>query len=435
MTSPPNPARRAWFIALLAGMASFIDAAALVGSGVVISVLYAEEFGLTPGLIGAVLAGQQFAFAVGAFTGGRLGDRFGRSRVLSSALAVFVAGALMMAFATELWMLFPAAILMGLGIGADLPVSLALANESTPTKKGRMVGLSSVLWALGIAAVQGLLSVVGHMGVQGGRIVFFALAATAVLILLLRVGLPESEEWLAARREQTITGRAVAARPRVSHLLLTRPVLAVVLATGLFYALWNVGASILGKYQSFMWVQLAGGDVETISRIALLATPVLFVAHVAFMFTVESRWRQALNVFGSTLIMVGWGTLAFGGATEVTITLLVFAFGLGSSFAGEAIYKVWAQELIPTLLRGTTQGITTGFTRIVAAVLALVIPTLVVRDPDKVLIAVFMCSVVSGLIGIFWIPRLRRPEVAGFGEARSAEHQSAGVAGPPRPNS
>jgi MFS transporter, SP family, inositol transporter len=60
--------------------------------------------------------------------------------------------------------------------------------------------------------------------------------------------------------------------------------------------------------------------------------------------------------------------------------------GMGAAFSGETIYKVWSQEMVPTLLRSTAQGVTIAFARITAALFAL--------------------SVVSGLMGLFWITRL-----------------------------
>ncbi|MEB3370036.1 MFS transporter [Saccharopolyspora sp. S2-29] len=389
-------------------MASYLDSAALVGSGIAISVLYAGELGLTPAIIGAVLACQQFSFAAGALFGGRLGDRFGRRRVLTLALVVFAVGAAVLGSASATWMLYPGAILTGLGIGADLPVALALANEAAPRKrKGSMVSLSQVQWGLGIVSVQLVVSFVGHLGAPGARIIFWSLVGVAVLVLLLRISLPESQEWLTARSAAPTD----AVTPSVVRIrqIFRRPIVFAVLATGIYYATWNVGASINGKYQSYLWTKLAGGDIETLSRLAVIATVLSFLASVLFMTVVDSRWRRLFATLGTVLILVSWAPLALFGASQVSILFVVFLFVLGSSFAGEPLYKVWAQELIPTLLRGTTQGATMAFTRIIAATLALVVPTMLTTMPRTVFIGIFVCAVISALVGLLWIPRLHRP--------------------------
>lgn len=397
--------------ALLAGMASYLDAAALVSSGVAISVLYAPALHLTPVMIGLVLACQQLSFAVGALFGGRLGDRFGRRRVLTLALVVYAVGTAILAGTTSVWMLFPGVVLSGLGIGADLPVALAMANEVAPrAKKGRMVVLSQLQWTLGIATVQLAVSQVGHLGVTGGRILFSGLAVLAVVVLALRFALPESEEWLAARREADEARQRgeSAGTVRFEHLtqVFRRPVLWAVLATAVYYATWNVGASINGKYGSYIWTQLAGGDVEAYARLALVALPLTFLASLLFMGVVDTRWRWPFTAIGSVLIILGWAPLALWGPSQQAMVALVFLFGIGSCFAGEPLYKVWSQELIPTLLRGTSQGVTMAVTRVIAAVLAFVVPPLLATDPAVVFVGIFAFALVSSAVWLFWVPRL-----------------------------
>ena len=44
----------------------------------------------------------------------------------------------------------------------------------------------------------------------------------------------------------------------------------------------------------------------------------------------------------------------------MTAVTLVVLFGIGAGIAGEAFYKTWSQELFPTMLRTTAQGLTFG---------------------------------------------------------------------------
>ena len=66
--------RSAWRVAILAGMASYLDAGSIITSGGAL-VLYKNHFGITLGQIGELSAMLTFLFAIGALIGGRLGDR------------------------------------------------------------------------------------------------------------------------------------------------------------------------------------------------------------------------------------------------------------------------------------------------------------------------------------------------------------------------
>ena len=405
--------QRPWRTAILAGMASYLDSAALVSSGTAVSVLYAPALHLNAASIGLVLACQQLAFGTGALFGGRLGDIFGRRRVFTVTLIGFAVAMGILAAASAQWMLIVGVILAGLAVGADLPVSLALANEAAPkAKKGRMVVLASLMWTLGIASVQLVLSLVGHLGATGARILFAELLVTTVIVLLLRLTIPESAEWTEARNRAAQAPK-VTSNETFNHLgqIFRRPVVFTVVATGLFYTAWNVGASIQGKYGGYMWTKLAGGDIETFSRFSLLALPVTFAGSLLFMRLVDTKWRRVSIIVGSVLILLGWFPLAFFGATQAALLAMVFVWGLGSCFAGEALYKVWSQELVPTLLRGTGQGLTMFFARVVAAILALVVPTILAGNPSVVFVGIFVFAVVSVVIGRFWMPRL--PKIPG----------------------
>ena len=140
-------------------------------------------------------------------------------------------------------MLYVGVVIVGLAIGADLPVSLALAAEEAPEgAKGRMVALSGVLWMLGIGVVVVLSIIVGAYRELGARLLYAQLLVVSLVVLVLRSRMKESTEWTAAR----IAAIAAPVSERVDlgslRRLLAPPLLAPLLATRLFYAVWNLGA-------------------------------------------------------------------------------------------------------------------------------------------------------------------------------------------------
>jgi MFS transporter, SP family, inositol transporter len=402
-------ANRPWKTAVLAGMASYLDAGALVTAGVAIGVLYAPEMGLDAGAIGLLLGLQTLAFAVGALFGGRLGDRFGRRRVFTVSLVLYALGVAVLTAATGPVMLYVGIVAVGLAIGADLPVSLSLINEEAPEgKKGRMIVFSQLLWVAGIVAVLALNTAVAQLGVLGGRILFGQLLVVAVLVLLLRLTLRESVEWSESRRRTDADEAAGGEAVHFSRLgqLFRPPVLAAVLATALYYTTWNIGANTFGQFGSFLWVNLTGGDVAVFSALSLVGLPIGLAAGLLFMRVVDRPSRHAWFVVGTVLIVLAWTLPVVLGPTQFALVATNFLFGIGSGFAGETIYKVWSQELVPTLLRSTAQGVTMAFARVVAALAGFGTPALALASPPLLFGLVLALAVVATLIGLLWVPTL-----------------------------
>lgn len=56
-------------------------------------------------------------------------------------------------------------LLVGLATGADLPVSLATISEAANDEnRGKIIGLSNLLWLVGIGATMGISAIVGDWG-------------------------------------------------------------------------------------------------------------------------------------------------------------------------------------------------------------------------------------------------------------------------------
>ncbi|MEB3367180.1 hypothetical protein [Saccharopolyspora mangrovi] len=142
-----------------------------------------------------------------------------------------------------------------------------------------------------------------------------------------------------------------------------------VLATALYYAMWNVGANTMGQFGSFLYVNVGGGEVATYSLVSTIGLGAGLLAGLVFMRFVDTRARRHLFAAGSLVIVLAWVWPLVVGFGEFSLLATLLLSGLGSSFAGETIYKVWSQELFPTLLRGTAQGATIAFGRVVAALI------------------------------------------------------------------
>jgi MFS transporter, SP family, inositol transporter len=406
--------RRAWRTAALGGMASYMDAATIVSTGTAL-VLFQKELGLSAWSIGALSAALTLCLAVGAFFGGRLGDLVGRRTVYTLDLLVYAAGLAVLVGAVNQPMLYVGVVVVGLAMGADIPTSLALIGEEAPEgQRGRLVAFSQALWVTGIAAANIIAFLISDLGSLGARILYGHLLVVSLGVWLLRRSMRESAEWVEARDAQRNASVLDGADPLTSlradstRRLLRRPLLAALVATGLYYSIGNLAANTFGQFKTYLVVNVAGASVGTATLIGLGALPLGLGGSLIFMRVVDRRTRLGWFTFGAVLLCAAATVPLVFGFNLTTLIILAFGFGFGGPFAGEGIYKVWSQELFPTLLRGTAQGLTFAVARVLAAAFALVTPAIAKADPQALVAILLLVSVVSGLIGGLWLPRLER---------------------------
>lgn len=107
-----------------------------------------------------------------AVTYGRLGDVYGRSRVLPCATVIFVVGATLAGLSQTMGQLIVARAIQGAGGGGLVAVALAALADSVPARaRGRYLGYTGAIFA--VANLIGPLLAAGLLAQFGWRAVFF----------------------------------------------------------------------------------------------------------------------------------------------------------------------------------------------------------------------------------------------------------------------
>ena len=391
--------RQQWKWSVLAGMASYLDAGSIVALGAGLA-LFQSYLNLSSFAVGALAAigPNAIGCALGSFIGGRLGDKLGRKRIYQYDLLVYAAGILCIALAVNPAMLFIGTFVVGVAVGADVPTSLALVGEIAPAKaRGKLLGLTQVAWALGPVIVLWMAAALASFDILGIRIVFLHLFVVAIVTWALRRGLTESERWKTAKQSSRTQIRKLFSGVNLKALIWTATI----------YLFWNLAAGTAGIFNPYIIKTLGAGSQAASVAITSIAFLVMIVVTVTiFMRFSDRNYKTRKILWGSGAVMqIGAYALFLVLPFNIPVIIAnIVLFAVGASLAGEAFYKVFSQELFPTLLRGTAQGVTFGVARTFLGIWSFFVPVLAKAGigPVAALLVVFL--IISGGVGFFFMP-------------------------------
>jgi len=257
-------------------------------------------------------------------------------------------------------------------------------------------------------------------GVLGNRIVFAHLFVIAIVTWALRRGMVESAIWTAAsgtgETEPTSDPEAqpqeapVPADPLAASRLrglLLGPTMAAMVFTATVYLFWNLAAGTFGVFTPYILRTL--GTQSQAASVALscagFVITLVFVVLIFMPFSDRSdRARRTMWGIGAVLNVVSVGQLLILPFNTATAIALVVLFGTGAALAGEPFYKTWSQELFPTMLRTTAQGLTFGVARLLLGIWSFFVPVLASLSIRPVALILMIFLLISGVVGFFFMP-------------------------------
>lgn len=351
---------------------------------------------LETSLIGAsALVGIFF----GAVLLGPLTDRIGRQLMYTIDLWALVIVSVLQFFVQDSLQLIILRFIAGLAIGADYPIANSLLAEWLPRKRrGQMLGVLQVGWFLGAA----LASLVGFVifeafGAGSWRWILLTAAVLGTIVMLMRLGTPESPRWLlhngrkadaklalrAALSDQLNVDHVVfetadeapATKKKVDlRVLLRRPYLKRIVFCSSFYALqvgplfaiFTFGPTILSAF---------GMGEGNLSNLGSVIIDMVFLAGcIPALKLIESWGRRPLIIWCFALMAIPLFILGLFPSAPVAI--IVGCFVAYALFSGGPSILEWAypSEIFPTHVRASAVGITTAVSRIGAALGTFALP-------------------------------------------------------------
>ncbi|MFC4949577.1 MFS transporter [Pseudonocardia sp. GCM10023141] len=380
-----------FFIAVV-GVATFFDLYDLFLASTVSTVL-TKEFHVGPDELKLVLASAFLGAFVGAVTLGRLADRIGRRRAFLLTLSLYSVFTLLGAFSTDVWMLVICRFIAGIGIGAELPLADAYLSDLLPARsRGRAIAWAYTVGFCGVPAAgflaRGLVGT-APLGFDGWRWLFVIGALGAAIVWLLRIGLPESPRWLAARgrieEADAVVRRLEAAAPGpLAEPVAAPPEPGPGRASALLRPPWRRRAVMLYVFQamqafgyygfgSLVPIVLAAKGFGLVTSLTFAALTFLgYPIGSALSIPIIERFERKWLIIGSAVGMAVFG-LGFGFATsDVLIAVLGFCYTATSNVFSNA-FHTYQGELFPTSLRATAAGSAYSLSRLATAAMPFVL--------------------------------------------------------------
>ena len=310
-------------------------------------------------LVGAALGGLIF---------GWLGDRVGRVRAMTWSILFYSGFTGLCYFAATPMQLGTLRFLAALGMGGEWALGVALVMECWPeSKRPLMAGLIGASANLGYCFIA-VIGIAFPITQDSWRWVMMVGAAPALLTFLIRLFVPESEKWKAARRTDAVSPAVEIFSPALRRQTL----LAIAFASVALVVTWGIVQWIP------LWAdQMTGGKQPTVkawTQFSQSSGAALGCLLAALLGGVLGR---RLSYFLLCLASLAVTQVLFRTFHEVNTAFFITVFLTGActaSFYGWL--PLYLPEIFPTRVRATGQGLAFNFGRILAAVGAWQMPAL-----------------------------------------------------------
>ncbi|MCI3208253.1 MULTISPECIES: MFS transporter [Pandoraea] len=430
-------------VLIVAALSLFFDTLDTVITGFVLATLR-PLWGFDAATIGVISAIGLGGYLVGSALAGFAADRYGRKRMIMLTLVLYSLFSASRGLVNDVWSFAALNFFTWLFVGAESSIVPPYLAELWPTRvRGKLGGWMMGFFALGIAVSPiWALNIIPHWG---WRAALFLTLPFAVVVGLMRSGLPESPRWLLQRGraaeaeavlasiEQrvgrrlpedgvtTSTPTTPTASTKPTKVWRARDLLSPRFrkVTLMLWMAWFAEYGVLYTFMTFVPTLLAMEGFSIVKSfefsIAIYASVIPGYVFGGYVVDWLDRKPTAILAFiGTAIFGTLFGLSTTSGALMAFGGLMAFFLALGST----AIYS-YTPELYPTEIRATGMGLASAWGRAGAILLLLVFGVFAVL---KGKLFVFVISDVILLIAAICIALLG-PSTKG----RSLEDASTGA--------
>lgn len=373
------------------GGSALIDGYAIGIIAIALSILQ-PQFEMSSLMAGLLGASTLIGMFIGGMVFGYVTDLVGRKKMFIIDLVVVVIVSVLQFYSTDVYQLLILRLILGLALGADYPIAGSLMAEFSPKKqRGALLGGLVGLWFVGYAVSYLIGYLMIPIGDTSWRWMLGSVALPAFILLLGRIGMPESPMWLASK------GKLDKARKVVSDIFgddvalpegseeVEKSSYKDMFRNG--YGKWTLFVAAFWTLQVAPMFAIATFIPEIISQFGFgdgnkeyLGSAIInmfyLVGLIPALYLVERIGRRPVLVWPFLVCSISVGVLAIFSSGQLPFTLVLIMFIIYGIFnTGMGIHQwIYPNELFPTKIRATAMGFGSGFSRVGASISTFLFP-------------------------------------------------------------
>lgn len=362
--------------------AHFTDGYSLGGISIVLGSTAFQQT-LSPVWQGLLGSSALIGLFFGSLITGWISDRIGRQKIFLFSFVLISLASLLQFFANDPMTLLILRLLIGFGIGGDYSVGVTLLAEFVPTKgRGVLLGCLGAVWTVGYVAV----NIIGFYltGPDSWRWLLASACIPALIVLLLRIGTPESPRWLIrmGRKEeaQAIIDRFIGPNVKIEENVVENLGFRTLFTpryrkmTAFCTLFCTIDVFPYFAVYTFLPSILAGFGLSESFFADMMLNIALLVGSVLGLILMSKLTRRQFSIGGYAVCAVGLGIMAMAPGSWTVLVLIAFAFFTIAISAEGNLVTVFPTECMPTEIRATGMGFATAFSRIGSAMGTFLLP-------------------------------------------------------------